>query len=56
MVMNPIPPIHWVRLLQKRIPCNCDSTFVRIVAPVVVNPEIDSKKASPKLLIVPLSK
>ena len=31
-----------------------DSIFVRIVAPVVVKPDIDSKKASPKLVIEPL--
>ncbi len=52
----PIPPSHWVRLLQKRIPCGIDSISVRIVPPVVVKPDIDSKKASPKLFIEPLKR
>src|SRR5664280_1790176 len=50
----PIPPSHWVMLLQNRIPCGIDSILGSIVAPVVVKPDIDSKKASPKPGIEPL--
>src|SRR5664279_6087553 len=50
----PAPPSHCVRLLQKRIPFGMVSTSGRMDAPVVVNPDIDSKNASPKLVIEPL--
>ena len=53
MVKNtiPSPPIHCERLLQKSIPCGRHSTSLRIVAPVVVKPDIDSKKAFVKLVM-----
>ena len=54
MNIIPIPPSHCVRLLQNRIPCGNDSILVRIVAPVVVKPDMDSKNASPKFFIEPL--
>jgi hypothetical protein len=41
----PIPPSHCVRLLQRRILCGSPSTSVITLAPVVVNPDIDSKQA-----------
>ena len=44
--MIPIPPNHWVRFRQNRIPRGIESILVRIVAPVVVNPLMLSKKAS----------
>ena len=40
----PKPPIHCVRLRQKSIPWERDSISSRIVAPVVVNPDMVSKK------------
>jgi NAD(P)-dependent dehydrogenase (short-subunit alcohol dehydrogenase family) len=54
--MIPIPPSQCVRLLQKRIPLGSPSTFEKILAPVVVNPETVSKKASGKLLHTPDSR
>ena len=53
MVKNtiPRPPIHCDRLLQKSIPCGRHSTSSRIVAPVVVKPDIDSKKAFVKFVM-----
>ena len=42
----PNPPIHCDRLLQKSSPWGSASMLLRIVAPVVVNPDIVSKKAS----------
>lgn len=41
----PTPPIKCVDERQKRIPLGRDSTSVRMVAPVVVKPDTDSKKA-----------
>ena len=42
----PIPPIHWVVDLQMRIDSFMDSILVKIEEPVVVNPEIVSKRIS----------
>ena len=39
----PSPPIHWVSERQKRIPWGSSSTLSRMVAPVVVNPDMVSK-------------
>jgi len=39
----PIPPSHWVRLRQKKKDFEYREKSVRIVAPVVVIPETDSK-------------
>ena len=44
--MIPIPPSHWLSWRQKSIDWDKPSTSVRTVAPVVVNPDIDSKYAS----------
>ena len=51
MVKNtiPKPPIQWVSVRQNRMPWGKISTSSMIVAPVVVNPDIVSKKASVKL-------
>jgi len=46
--MMPRPPIHWVRALQKSSAWVCDSTSGITLAPVVVSPDITSKKASVK--------
>ena len=43
---TPIPPIKWVKLRQKSREWERTPTSLRIVAPVVVNPELTSKKAS----------
>ena len=42
----PIPPIQWEKLLQKRVAWVIASTSVKIVAPVVVKPELISNTAS----------
>nr|WP_291026445.1 hypothetical protein [Hydrogenophaga sp.] len=44
--MIPIPPSHWVKLRQKRMPRPALSMSVITEAPVVVKPEADSKRAS----------
>jgi hypothetical protein len=44
----PIPPIQCVKLLQNKIEFGNTSISVRIEAPVVENPETDSKYASMK--------
>ena len=54
--MIPMPPIHWRKDLQNRIPFGklsiplarfgSVSEFPRIEAPVVVTPDIDSNHAS----------
>lgn len=41
----PNPPIHWVILRQKSSPCGRDSMLSNIVAPVLVKPDMVSKKA-----------
>jgi hypothetical protein len=43
---TPIPPIKWAKLRQKRREWVSTPVSVRIVAPVVVKPELISKKAS----------
>ena len=50
----PIPPIQWVKLLQKRIDFGIELISLNIDAPVVVKPDAVSKKASIKLGIQPL--
>jgi len=50
----PIPPIQCVMLLQNKIPFGTASISIRIVAPVVVNPDMVSKNASVKSGITPL--
>jgi hypothetical protein len=42
----PIPPIKCVKLRQNKILFDKDSISIKIDAPVVVKPEIVSKKAS----------
>ena len=42
----PMPPSQCVRLRQNSTPCGSDSMSVRMLAPVVVNPDMVSKKAS----------
>ena len=56
MVKNtiPRPPIQWVMERQNTRPWGRLSTSSIIVAPVVVKPDIVSKKASVKLGIYPL--
>ena len=44
----PSPPIHWVRERQNSSPRGRASTSLMMVAPVVVKPDIVSKKASVK--------
>jgi hypothetical protein len=50
---TPIPPIKWAKLRQKRREWVSTPVSVRIVAPVVVKPELISKKASMTLGICP---
>ena len=50
----PSPPIQWEKERQNRILSGNTSTVVRTVAPVVVYPETESKKASVKLGTAPL--
>lgn len=52
----PSPPIQCVKLLQKRIENGRDSTSENIDAPVVVNPDDDSKNASTNEEMVPLKR
>ena len=56
MVKNtmPNPPIHCVSDRQKSSPAGSTSTLSITVAPVVVKPDMFSKKASVKLLRYPL--
>ena len=51
--MIPMPPIHCMSERQKRMPWGRHSTSSRMVAPVVVNPDIVSKKASVRLVMLP---
>lgn len=44
--MMPSPPIHWVSTRQNSVPCDSFSTLSTMEKPVVVNPDIVSKKAS----------
>ena len=50
---TPMPPTQWVKLLHMREAWEMASTSDRILAPVVVNPETDSKSASMKFGISP---
>ena len=53
--ITPIPPIQWVKLRQNRLHRDSASTSLKMLAPVVVNPEIVSNSASVKLGISPLN-
>ena len=55
MVKNtiPNPPIHWVSDRQKSMACGNTSTSSMIDAPVVVKPDVDSKKASVTFVMLP---
>ena len=44
--MIPIPPMKWVTERHRRMPCDWFSTDSIVDAPVVVSPDIVSKKAS----------
>ena len=50
----PIPPIQCVMLRQKSMEWGSESMFVNMLAPVVVNPDMVSKKAFVNEPIVPL--
>ena len=52
-MMMPRPPSQWVRLRQKRVAWGTISTLVMTDAPVVVKPDMVSKKASVKRGSVP---
>lgn len=39
-----MPPIQWLKLRQKRLACDRDSTSERILEPVVVKPETVSNQ------------
>ena len=43
---TPMPPIQWLKLRQKRLACDRDSTSERILEPVAVKPETVSNRAS----------
>ena len=49
MTMIPIPPSHCRSARHRRMPGGASLRFVRIVEPVVVMPDMDSKKASVKV-------
>ena len=55
MVKNtiPKPPIHWVSDRQNKMACGSISTSSIIEAPVVVKPDVDSKKASVTFVMQP---
>ena len=52
ITITPIPPSHCKSDLQTKIPGGEISMFTRIVDPVVVIPDIDSKKESVKLRFI----
>ena len=52
----PMPPNQCVILLQNRIPSGIASTSFKIVAPVVVKPEVVSNTILENPSIVPVSK
>src|SRR3712207_9300256 len=56
MVKNtiPKPPIHWVIERQNNRPWGSASTSSMMVAPVVVKPDIVSKKADDRFVMYPL--
>ena len=51
MTIIPTPPIHWRSPLQSSIPSGIDLMSLRIVDPVVVMPDMDSKIESVKLIL-----
>ena len=51
MTIIPTPPIHWRSPRQSRMPSGIDLMSLRIVDPVVVMPDIDSKIESVKLIL-----
>ena len=53
---TPIPPIQCVNERQNNMPRGRDSTSLRMEAPVVVNPEMDSNSASSTRGMAPLSR
>ena len=53
---TPMPPTQWVRLRQSSAACDMDSTSLRMVAPVVVKPEMVSNRASTTEGISPLNR
>jgi len=53
---TPMPPIQCVKLLHKSEQCESPSTFARMLAPVVVKPDIVSNRASVKDGISPVTK
>ena len=50
---TPMPPSQWLKLLQYRMPLGSPSTAGSMEAPVVVNPDTISKKASTKSGMTP---
>ena len=53
---TPMPPTQWVKLRQNSSPFGSASTSVRIVEPVVVKPEVASKKQSTSEGMLPWKK
>ncbi len=53
-IRTPMPPIQWVKLRQNSMPLSSASTLESMLPPVVVKPEIDSKRLSKKDGIAPL--
>ena len=51
---TPIPPIQCVKLRHRSEQCESTSTSERMLAPVVVKPDIVSKRASVKDVISPV--
>ena len=51
---TPMPPIQWVKLRQNSAQWDSASTSLRMLEPVVVNPEMVSNSASVKEGISPL--
>ena len=51
---TPIPPTQWVKLLHISMDWDRPSTLFKILAPVVVKPEMVSKTASAREGISPL--
>ena len=49
-----MPPSQWVKLRQNRFACDSAVTSVRMEAPVVVKPLMDSNSASSKRGISPV--
>ena len=47
-IMIPKPPSHWVSERQNKVACGKKSMLSRTDEPVVVNPDMVSKKASGK--------